>query len=1062
MANQYKKLDFTTKSGRHTFARMMAEEGIVLLENRNAVLPLGREKVALFGRTQIDTIKGGTGSANSTGEYSVSIQDGLRDVGVNLDEELASAYREWAEANPIPSFGVWGSGMHSNPEMPVDISLAKAAKRRGAKKAIVVVGRTAGENEDTGLVNGDYYLSDEERAMFEAVTKVFDKTIVILNIGNVMDLNFIEEYGVSGVLYMNMAGMEGGHAIGNVIKGRSTPSGHLTATFAKNYEAYPSSEYFGQSHGGILQDYKEDIFVGYRYFETFEGANDSVLYPFGYGLSYADFVVSDIEYYACASKIHVTMKVTNTSEKYKGKYVAQVYYGAPQMGTGEAKLGKPAKVLGGWAKTKELSPGRSQTIKIAFPIKSMASFDDTGITGRNHKSCWVLEAGDYTIYAGDNVMNAVKVGVYSRDKLKVVERCHTLPTALSERLLADGSFEKLDTIPIDPVKGLHIPAEGRFEIPVKLSAAADFENGGCLCDMKKGQSVTYNLSAGSSGRYEISFISLDHDGRAFSDIAEIVVDGARVTDLDMPIIKGESDTRIIVLPMDKFKMTLTAKEDFAPIDTIVLKKADSTVFVKADAQNVIGSEQYCESSYRVITKTFADDGTGKSCTCLVNMRRPGCYAVFKLNVERGGTYDLSLNYARCQDDATINDCMAIFVSNVGQSIADVMLYKTTESRESAERILRVSDPVQISLPNGECYLKIVCANKLSPDICSIILKSNNSATVKRATSGSSANRDTVSQIEAIPPNVYEELGKVERKGIQLQDVYRDRSLMSAFLDQLTNRELAIIVSGTSKNVSVVGTSGTSQRLPERGVPAGQTADGPLGLRLNTTTAAYPSGTLLASSWDVELARTYGLAVGEEARALGVDMWLAPGMNIQRDPRCGRNFEYYSEDPLISGRITANIAKGTQSCCVAATAKHYAVNNTEHERLKSNSRISARAMREIYLRGFEIAIKEGDPWCIMSSYNLVNNIKVSENPALITDLPRDEWGWTGMFMTDWDNGSNHVAELRAGHDLKMSTGDVSGVTAALDRGIISREEVKICATRVLTMIMKTNAFLKTLE
>ena len=1062
MANQYKNLDFTTKEGRHTFARMMAEEGIVLLENRDAVLPLGREKVALFGRTQIDTIKGGTGSANSTGEYSVSIQDGLRDVGVNLDEELARAYREWADANPIPSFGVWGSGMHSNPEMPVDISIAKAAKRRGAKKAIIVVGRTAGENEDTGLVKGDYYLSDEERAIFEAVTKVFDKTIVILNIGNVMDLNFIEEYGVSGVLYMNMAGMEGGHAIGNAIKGKITPSGHLTATFAKNYEAYPSSEYFGQSRGGILQDYKEDIFVGYRYFETFEGANNEVLYPFGYGLSYADFAVSDIEYYACKSKIHVSMKVTNISEKYKGKYVAQVYYGAPQMGVGEAKLGKPSKALGGWAKTRELAPGRSQIIKIAFPIKSMASFDDTGVTGGRHKSCWVLEAGDYTIYAGDNVMNAVKVGTYTCDKLKVVERCHTLPTALTERLLADGSFEKLDTIPVDPIKGLQIPAEGRFEIPVKLSAAADFVNGGCLCDMKKGQSVTYNLNAGSSGRYEISFISGKDDGRAFSDIAEVVVDGAIATDLDMPVVLGESETRIIVLPMDKFKLTIMAKEDFAPINTIVLKKADSTVFVKADVENVIGSEQYCESSYRVITKTFADDGTGKSCTCLVNMRRPGCYAVFKLNVERGGTYDLSFNYARFQEDATINDCMAIFVSNVGQSIADVMLYKTTESQASAERILRTSDPVQVSLPNGECYLKIVCANKLSPDICSIILKSNNDAAGGATAGGSSAKHDTVSQIEAIPPNVYEDLGTVERKGIQLQDVYRDMSLMGAFLDQLSNRELATIVSGTSKNVTAVGTSGTSQRLPERGVPAGQTADGPLGLRLNTTTAAYPSGTLLASSWDVELAYTYGLAVGEEARELGVDMWLAPGMNIQRDPRCGRNFEYYSEDPLISGKITANIAKGTQSCGVAATAKHYAVNNTEHERLKSNSRISARAMREIYLKGFEIAIKEGDPWCIMSSYNLVNNVKVSETPILITDLPRDEWGWTGTFMTDWDNGANHIEELRAGHDLKMSTGDVSGVTAALDRGIISRDEVKICAARVLTMIMKTNAFLKTLE
>ena len=1061
MVNQYKKLDLTSKEGRYAFARMMAEEGIVLLENRNAVLPLGREKVALFGRTQIDTIKGGTGSANSTSEYLISIQDGLRDAGVNLDEELASLYRDWADANPIPSYGVWGSGMHSNPEMPVDIALARATKRRGAKKAIIVVGRTAGENEDTGLVKGDYYLSDEERAMFEAVTKVFDKTVVILNIGNVMDLGFIEEYGIDGVVYMNMAGMEGGHAIGNVIKGKVTPSGHLTATFAKKYDAYPSSQYFGQSHGGILQDYKEDIFVGYRYFETFRGANNDVLYPFGYGLSYADFAISDIEYHACSSKIHVTMTVTNISKKYKGKYVAQVYYGAPQMGAGEAKLGKPAKVLGGFAKTRTLAPGKSQILKISFPIKSMASFDDTGVTGRTHKSCWVLEAGEYTIYAGDNVMSAVKVGTYIRDKFKVVERCHDLPTALSERLLADGTFEKLDTIPIDPVKGLQIPAEGRFEIPVRLSAKADFENNGCLSTMKKGQSVTFNLEAGSSGRYELSFIANKNDGRSFADIADVIVDGVRVTDLDMTIVEGESEKRIIVLPMDKFSMTITAKEDFAPINTIVLKKADSTVFVKADITNVIGSEQYCESAYRVVTKTFDDDGTGKPCTCLVNMRRPGCYAVFKLNVERGGTYDLAFNYARFHDDATINDCMAIFVSNVGQSIADVMLYKTTESQCSEKRILRTSDPVQISLPNGECYLKIVCANKLSPDISSIILRSN-SDKVEKTGSGSSAKRETVSQIEAIPPNVYEALGEVEKKGIQLQEVYKDRSLMEAFLDQLTNNELAILVSGTSKNVSEVGTSGTSQRLPERGVPAGQCADGPLGLRLNTSTAAYPSGTLLASSWDVDLAYTYGLAIGEESREFNIDMWLAPGMNIHRDPRCGRNFEYYSEDPFMSGKITANIVKGTQTCQVAATPKHYAVNNTEHERLKSNSRISARAMREIYLKGFEIAIKEGDPWCIMSSYNHVNNVKVSETRVLITDIPRDEWGWTGMFMTDWDNGADHIKELLAGHDIKMSTGDIEGITAALDSGSLSRETVKICAKRVLDMIMKTGAFFKTLE
>ena len=169
--NPYQALDFSTGEGRHTLARMIAEEGIVLLENRRRVLPIGKAKVALFGRTQIDTINGGTGSANSVSEYSVCIQDGLRDAGIRLDETLAETYKTWAAQNPIPSYGVWGSGMHANPEMSVEEALCREARERGAEKAVIVIGRTAGENEDVALTEGDYYLSGDERNIFSSVKK---------------------------------------------------------------------------------------------------------------------------------------------------------------------------------------------------------------------------------------------------------------------------------------------------------------------------------------------------------------------------------------------------------------------------------------------------------------------------------------------------------------------------------------------------------------------------------------------------------------------------------------------------------------------------------------------------------------------------------------------------------------------------------------------------------------------------------------------------------------------------------------------------------------------------
>jgi hypothetical protein len=392
---------------------------------------------------------------------------------------------------------------------------------------------------------------------------------------------------------------------------------------------------------------------------------------------------------------------------------------------------------------------------------------------------------------------------------------------------------------------------------------------------------------------------------------------------------------------------------------------------------------------------------------------------------------------------------------VNQSLEDIVFEKTSDEEILPYRF-KISEPVKIALPAGESYLRFVSADKAFPyidyieltrcdDVKSVKTKHNNVLLNK------SAGQDEFKTDLYL--NSRQNHDNIKKVGIQLTDVYNSPELMEAFLDQLTNEELARLVSGEK----CVGYACSTYPLPGYGLPYATTADGPLGLRLDTYTAAYPSGTLLAQSWNPEIAQNFGIGIGCEAQIFGVDIWLAPGMNIQRDPRCGRNFEYYSEDPLLSGIIAAGVVRGVQSMGVAATVKHYTANNTEHERLKSNSRVSERALREIYLKNFETVIKLGDPWCIMSSYNHINNVKVAENNTLITEIPRNEWGWQGLFMTDYGNDSKHVAELKAGHNLKMSAGDVAGVTAALENGTLTRECVKKSAERVLSLIMKLNTY-----
>ena len=236
-----------------------------------------------------------------------------------------------------------------------------------------------------------------------------------------------------------------------------------------------------------------------------------------------------------------------------------------------------------------------------------------------------------------------------------------------------------------------------------------------------------------------------------------------------------------------------------------------------------------------------------------------------------------------------------------------------------------------------------------------------------------------------------------------------------------------------------------------------TADGPAGLRIqpqcHVYTTAWPCATMLACTWNTELVEEVGDAGASEVKENNIGIWLTPAMNIHRSPLCGRNFEYYSEDPLVAGKMGAAMVRGIQSQHIAASVKHFACNNKETNRKDSDSRVSERALREIYLKGFEIVVKEADPWTIMSSYNLINGHRASENKELLTGILREEWGFKGIVTTDWWTRGEHYKEAKAGNDIKMGCGYPDRLLMALAKGLISREEIKICARRILEMILK---------
>lgn len=701
----------TITPGMPEILRRAAAEGAVLLKN-NGVLPLeNNETLALFGRVQSEWFYTGYGSGGDVNKpYAVNLIEGIRGCSaLQLYEPLAKLYSDWSEKNPI-DHGFWGHWPRFYPEMPLSREVAADAAAK-ADCAVVTIGRSSGEDRENALEKGSFYLTDDERKLLETVTEVFEKTVVLLNVGSIMDLSWLHDFGdkIGAVLLVWQGGMESGNAVADLLCGAVCPSGKLTDTIARQYADYPSANDFGAAE---FNNYTEDIFVGYRWFETFKP--ETVLYPFGYGLSYTDFFVQFSELKEENDGFALTCSVTNTGEKHSGKTVVQVYV-EPPCGA----LGTPARVLCGFQKTKLLAPGETQTLTISIPKARLASYDESGETG--YTSAYVLQSGTYGFYLGENVRDAVNV--------------------------AETDFEKTELL-------------------------------------------------------------------------------------------------------EQFEQAA------APVNAFTVCKAKE------------------ENGARVLS------------------REP------------------------------------VYLSKV----------------DLKQRIL-----------------------------------------------------DTL-------PEAVEMTGD---RGIQLHDVRDGKATMDDFVAQLDLTELEAISRGAYIMNSPLGVPGNAgvyggvlPSLREKGVPPVTTTDGPSGIRLYSCCSLLPIGTLLACTFDEALVEEVYKAVGAEMREKGTDVLLGPGINIHRNPLCGRNFEYYSEDPLVTGKIAAAAVRGLQSNGVSACPKHFACNNQEFRRSTNDSRLSERALREIYLKGFEICVKEAAPQNIMTSYNKINSVHGHYQYELCTTILRGEWHYDGCVMTDW--------------------------------------------------------------
>jgi len=776
-------------------ARQTVGEGIVLLKNEDHILPLSGDcKLAVFGRMQNNYYKSGTGSGGMVNVPVVhSIIDILKEEKISLNSDLLSCYEEFEQEHPFDPGVGFGNEPWSQEEMAVSKELVEAARAQ-SDTALVIIGRTAGEEQDYINDRGAYKLSEKEADLLVKVRAAFDRMVLVMNVSAILDMQEIEEISPDAILYIWQGGEIGATGCVDVLFGRVNPSGRLADSVVRRIEDASAYSYFGDK---VRNFYSEDIYVGYRYYETFN--KEAVMYPFGFGLSYTDFVVTPVEVRiesemgdkkeeidSVSDKVILSAKVKNTG-KTAGKEVVQFYGSMPQ-----GKLGKPALSLVGFVKTALLQPGEDCTVSVGVTPYTCSSYDETGITG--YESSYVLEEGEYIFYVGENVRDVKRIGGFTKHGTLLIEK-------LSRQMAPAQSFDRIHPI------------------------------------------------------------------------------------------------------------------------------------------------------------------------------------------EKDGVYTVAME--------------------------PVPTAPLTDREEAA------------------------------------------------------ADRP-----EALP--------YTGDRGIKLKDVRDGSATMEDFLAQLSDEDLAVIIraEGMGSQKVTPGTAaafgGMSEYLRSLGIPAGCCSDGPSGMRLDSGSRAFslPSGTLLACTWNADLVMRLYSMLGLEMNKNDVDFLLGPGMNIHRYPLNGRNFEYFSEDPLVTGKMAAAEIKGLKQSGASGTLKHFCANNQETCRHTEENVVSERALREIYLKGFEIAVKEAGADAVMTTYGPVNGIWTSSRHDLNTNILRNEWGFKGVVMTDWWANIGDVGgkvDKKSFSRLVLAQNDLYAVcadsesnahgddtSAALESGRITRGQLIRAAGNICSVLMNTNA------
>lgn len=662
---------------------------------------------------------------------------------------------------------------------------------------------------------------------------------------------------------------------------------------------------------------------------------------------------------------------------------------------------------------------------------------------------------------------------------------------LEKRLLADGSYEYLDNIyNTKNDYGIEVAKSGTTKIEAEDSASRHQnapvwynENNTSTCvldvqssDVSNGGNrfASFDLNVQETGVYDFK-ITCSQKNSSQTDSIKLYVDDVQVTDGGTIDLSQTSSSDIwATKEFGTMKVTLTEGKhrfrvefsdgggyrgvfDYFTLTPSDMSETGSATSVSSSGTTTIQAESYSRKSAAVGTEEVtAGDSTGATSLKGLDDTASTRFVEYKLNVASAGTYSLVLNAANGHSDGTHYDCVEVLVDGISQNIDLDMPRTSTES--GTVRWFRFQNVTagNIELPAGTVHLRLDCSRFGNLDYFTLT-KVNSDYSV------TSENFEMESGKETASAPAY-----TGDKGIKMNDVAADESKMDAFLAQFTETQLTDLLYG-KKTTLRYGNTGSVGNMSAFGIPAAETADGPAGVRFNAgsteidggetiSTTAWPIATLVACTWNTELVEEMGVAFGKECKDYDIDILLAPGMNIHRNPLCGRNFEYYSEDPLLCGKIAAALTRGVQSRNVAVAIKHFAGNNREYTRKMMDSRMSERALREIYLKGFEIAVKEGNAWSVMSSYNRVNNIAAAESVDLLTNILRKEWGFDGAVLTDWRNTYTSFKEVLAGGDVKMPDTETNKVknqmAGALDNNELSRADLLVSAENVVRLVIRT--------